>query len=46
MWVANDQALPSQIFNEVEFDFETNAPGNLTFTNGGIFTSRSAGAGI
>ena len=46
MWVPNERALASQVFGEMDFEFETKSSGNLTFVNGGLFSARKGGAGF
>ncbi len=46
VWVANQQALGSQITSEMDFEFVTNKSGKLTFINEGLYSARNDGAGF
>lgn len=45
IWVAQDRALTSQVFGNIDFGFETDAVGELTLENNGIFVGRGEAAG-
>ncbi|GEM_PF-4171328 len=46
VWIADEKALASQIFGEMNFEFDTNKSGKLCFINKGLFSARGDGAGF